>query len=250
MLTIEKLAEYGADVKAGLNLCMNSEDFYLRMVSMIVAEQSFADLKKAIEENDLDAAFQAAHALKGVTGNLSLTPLYNKVAEITELLRAKTQMDYSELLKAILSEKEKLEKEFTGVVLTPSQSSVATQASDRKAQILLDEEGKLERIRPALLADAIATSAGAVLGTSTTTTFVESSAGVAEGGKTGLTAVTTGLLFLASIILAPVFTAIPGFATAPALIYVGFLMVTTVVEIDFNDLTESIEFDGIILSDG
>ena len=110
MLTIEKLAEYGADVKAGLNLCMNSEDFYLRMVSMVVAEQSFADLKKAIEENDLDAAFQAAHALKGVTGNLSLTPLYNKVAEITELLRAKTQMDYSELLNAILSEKEKLEK--------------------------------------------------------------------------------------------------------------------------------------------
>ena len=110
MLTIKKLAEYGADVKAGLNLCMNSEDFYLRMVSMVVAEQSFADLKKALEENDLDAAFQAAHALKGVTGNLSLTPLYNKVAEITELLRAKTQMDYSELLNAILSEKEKLEK--------------------------------------------------------------------------------------------------------------------------------------------
>ena len=107
MLTIEKLAEYGADVKAGLNLCMNSEDFYLRMVSMVVAEQSFADLKKAIEENDLDAAFQAAHALKGVTGNLSLTPLYNKVAEITELLRAKTQMDYSELLNAILSEKDR-----------------------------------------------------------------------------------------------------------------------------------------------
>lgn len=105
---------------------------------------------------------------------------------------------------------------------------------------MLDKDGKLPKIREVLLADAVATSAGAVLGTSTTTTFVESSAGVAEGGKTGLTAVTTGLLFLASIILAPVFTAIPGFATAPALIYVGFLMVTTVVEIDFSDLTEAV----------
>lgn len=105
---------------------------------------------------------------------------------------------------------------------------------------MLDKDGKLPRIREVLLADAVATSAGAVLGTSTTTTFVESSAGVAEGGRTGLTAVTTGLLFLASIVLAPVFTAIPGFATAPALIYVGFLMVTTVVEIDFNDLTEAV----------
>lgn len=105
---------------------------------------------------------------------------------------------------------------------------------------MLDKNGKLPRIREVLLADAIATSAGAVLGTSTTTTFVESSAGVAEGGRTGLTAVTTGLLFLASIVLAPVFTAIPGFATAPALIYVGFLMVTTVVEIDFKDLTEAV----------
>lgn len=105
---------------------------------------------------------------------------------------------------------------------------------------MLDKDGKLPKIREVLLADAIATSAGAVLGTSTTTTFVESSAGVAEGGRTGLTAVTTGFLFLASIVLAPVFTAIPGFATAPALIYVGFLMVTSVVEIDFKDLTEAV----------
>ena len=105
---------------------------------------------------------------------------------------------------------------------------------------LLDEEGKLERIRPALLADAIATSAGAVLGTSTTTTYVESSAGVSDGGKTGLTAIVTGILFLVAIVLAPVFTAIPGFATAPALIYVGFLMVSAVVEINFEDITETI----------
>lgn len=105
---------------------------------------------------------------------------------------------------------------------------------------MLDENGKLPRIRQALLADAIATSAGAVLGTSTTTTFVESSAGVAEGGRTGLSSVVTGFLFLLAVFLSPVFCAIPGFATAPALIFVGFLMVSAVVEIDFNDMAETV----------
>ena len=105
---------------------------------------------------------------------------------------------------------------------------------------MLDQSGRLPKIKEALLADAIATSAGAVLGTSTTTTFVESSAGVSEGGRTGLSSVVTGFLFLISIFLAPVFTAIPGFATAPALIFVGFLMITAVAEIDFNDLTEAV----------
>lgn len=105
---------------------------------------------------------------------------------------------------------------------------------------MLDENGKLPRIKQALLADAIATSAGAILGTSTTTTFVESSSGVAEGGRTGLSSIVTGFLFLLSIFLAPVFTTIPSFATAPALIFVGFLMISAVVEIDFDDLTEAI----------
>ncbi len=105
---------------------------------------------------------------------------------------------------------------------------------------MLDESGKLPRIKQALLADAIATSAGAVLGTSTTTTFVESSAGVSEGGRTGLSAIVTGLMFLIAIFLSPIFIAIPGFATAPALIFVGFLMISAVVDIDFNDLTEAI----------
>ena len=104
----------------------------------------------------------------------------------------------------------------------------------------LDEDGRLPRIKQVLLADAIATSAGAILGTSTTTTFVESSAGVSEGGRTGLTSVVTAFLFLLSMFFAPVFTAIPGFATAPALIFVGFLMVSSVVEINFTDMTESI----------
>ena len=105
---------------------------------------------------------------------------------------------------------------------------------------MLDKDGKLPRIKQALLADAIATSAGAVLGTSTTTTFVESSSGVAEGGRTGLASVVTGFLFLLAIFLAPIFTAIPGFATAPALLFVGFLMITAVTQIDFDDLTEAI----------
>ena len=105
---------------------------------------------------------------------------------------------------------------------------------------MLDENGKLPKVKEALLADAIATSAGAVLGTSTTTTFVESSAGVVEGARTGLASVVTGFLFLLSIFLAPVFTTIPGFATSPALIYVGFLMVSAVTEIDFDDITEAV----------
>ena len=107
---------------------------------------------------------------------------------------------------------------------------------------MIDEEGHLPGIKPALMADAIGTTAGAVLGTSTVTTFVESASGVAAGGRTGLTALTTGVLFLASTLFAPIFTAIPSFATAPALIMVGFLMVGTVTEIRFelDNLTESI----------
>lgn len=96
---------------------------------------------------------------------------------------------------------------------------------------MLDSDGRLPRIKPALLADAVATTSGAVLGTSTTTTFVESSAGVAAGGRTGLTALTTAVLFLVSMLFAPVFTAIPSFATAPALIIVGFLMFSSIAQI-------------------
>ena len=100
---------------------------------------------------------------------------------------------------------------------------------------MLDEQGRLPQIRPALLADSIATSVGAVLGTSTVTTFVESSAGVAVGGKTGLTAMTTAFLFLISTLFAPVFTAVPAFATAPALIIVGFLMFSNVAQLKLTD---------------
>jgi len=100
---------------------------------------------------------------------------------------------------------------------------------------MLDKDGKLPGIKPALMSDAVATSAGAVLGTSTTTTFVESSAGVAAGGRTGLTAITTAVLFLLSMFLAPIFTAIPSFATAPALIIVGFLMFSSITELKMDE---------------
>ena len=105
---------------------------------------------------------------------------------------------------------------------------------------MLDDEGKLPRIKGALLADAIATSAGAVLGTSTTTTYVESASGVTEGGRTGLTAATTAVLFLLASIFSPLFLTIPSFATAPALIVVGFYMMGAVVKINFDDMTDAI----------
>ena len=105
---------------------------------------------------------------------------------------------------------------------------------------MLDKEGKLPNIKGALLADAVATTAGAVLGTSTTTTFVESASGVTEGGRTGLTSITTAVLFLLALLFSPVFLAIPSFATAPALIIVGFYMVNQVGLIDFSDFSEGI----------
>ena len=105
---------------------------------------------------------------------------------------------------------------------------------------MLDENGKLPRIKGALMADAVATTAGAVLGTSTTTTFVESASGVTEGGRTGLTAIVTGLLFLLSVIFSPLFLTIPSFATAPALIIVGFYMMASVLKIDWENALEAI----------
>lgn len=100
---------------------------------------------------------------------------------------------------------------------------------------LLDEEGKLPRAKQALLSDAVGTCIGACTGTSTVTAFVESSAGVAVGGRTGLASVVTGVLFLASLILSPLFLSVPGFATTPALVYVGYLMMTQIKNVKFED---------------
>ena len=105
---------------------------------------------------------------------------------------------------------------------------------------MLDKEGKLPKIKGALLSDAIGTTVGAMCGTSTVTTFVESASGVAEGGRTGLTSMVAAILFALSLLLSPIFLAIPSFATAPALIIVGFLMLTSVTKIDFDDMTEAI----------
>ena len=105
---------------------------------------------------------------------------------------------------------------------------------------MLDEKGKLPGIKQILLADAIGTTVGASLGTSTVTTFVESSSGISEGGRTGLTALTTGLLFLVAIFLSPLFLTIPSFATAPALIVVGFLMMQQVKNVNWDDLATAI----------
>lgn len=105
---------------------------------------------------------------------------------------------------------------------------------------LLDEDGHLPKIKGALLADAAATTVGAIIGTSTVTTYAESSAGIAEGGRTGLTAVTTGFLFILALFFSPLFTSIPSCATAPALIFVGFLMLSSITKIDLNDPVSAI----------
>ena len=105
---------------------------------------------------------------------------------------------------------------------------------------MLDKDGKLPKIKGALLSDAVGTTVGAVCGTSTVTTFVERASGVAEGGRTGLTSIVAGILFALSLLLSPIFLAIPSFATAPALIVVGYLMLTSVTKIDFSDMTEAI----------
>ena len=105
MLTIEGLREVGADVEEGLGRCFGQEEFYLTLVGMVLEEKNFDVLQQAIKDRDLDKAFEAAHALKGVLGNLSLTPVLKPVEEITELLRSRTDTDYEPLLQEILNKK-------------------------------------------------------------------------------------------------------------------------------------------------
>ena len=110
MLTIEKLKEFGADVNDGLQRCVNNESLYLRLVSMVPNNDSFKKLYLSIENNDLDEAFRAAHSIKGITSNLSITPLLKPVCEITELLRNKTQCDFTSYLDEIESKRKQLEE--------------------------------------------------------------------------------------------------------------------------------------------
>ena len=108
MLTIEKLRNYGANVDEGLSRCLGNEDFYLKMVNMALQEVNFDKLRDAVAADDKDAAFEAVHSLKGVLGNLALTPIYEPAVEMTELLRARKDADYDALLQIILTQRDKL----------------------------------------------------------------------------------------------------------------------------------------------
>jgi len=110
MITIDKLNSFGANTAEGLTRCFGNEALYLRLVATIPQDATFERLKQKIAEKDLDGAFEAAHALKGVLGNLALTPLYTPAIEITELLRSRTDMDYSDLLAQFAEKREQLGK--------------------------------------------------------------------------------------------------------------------------------------------
>lgn len=167
-------------------------------------------------------------------GMYSLLPDFSKGISVPSLTPTLMQMDFSALLSLDFFV---IMFAFLFVDLFDTLGTLIGVAS--KAD-MLDKDGKLPRIRGALLSDAIGTSIGAMLGTSTTTTFVESASGVAEGGRTGLTAVVAAILFGLSLFLSPIFLAIPSFATAPALVVVGFLMLTSITKINFDDFTEAI----------
>ena len=112
MLTLDALRAYGANVDEGLQRCMNMEAFYLKLCGSLRENRQVEDLQAAIGLKDLDAAFEIAHGLKGVYGNLAITPLYRPVCEITELLRSRTDTDYTALLAEIQDQKQKLDALF------------------------------------------------------------------------------------------------------------------------------------------
>lgn len=112
MITIEKLQAMGVNTKEGLARCMNKEDFYLKMIKIGIANEQFDELEKALAANDLVKAFDAAHALKGVTGNLAITPIYNPLNRLTEMLRAKMNANYTLIYKPIKDARDRLLKEL------------------------------------------------------------------------------------------------------------------------------------------
>lgn len=118
--------------------------------------------------------------------------------------------------------------------------TIGTLVGTAKQANMLDENGNLPRMKQAMMCDAVATTAGACLGTSTVTTYIESGAGISEGGKTGLTSVVTGILFILALFLAPVAGIVPAAATAPALIIVGVLMMGSIKEINFSEMSEAV----------
>ena len=110
MVTVDSLKEFGANTEEGLSRCFGNEALYLKLVTAVVTEAAFETLKAAVEDGNLDEGFEAAHALKGVLGNLSLTPLYEKASELTENLRAGRQMDYAPLIRELFSKRDELKK--------------------------------------------------------------------------------------------------------------------------------------------
>ena len=110
MITLDALKEFGADTEKGLTMCMGNEALYLKLVSAVCTESRFDDLVDAVSKNDYDAAFDAAHALKGVLGNLSLTPMLDAASKITELLRARTDTDYTQLVNELINGRDALAK--------------------------------------------------------------------------------------------------------------------------------------------
>ena len=108
MLTVEALRAFGADTEDGLNRCMGNEGFYLKLVGSVLEDKNFEVLAESIARQDLDSAFDAAHSLKGVLGNLALTPIFQPVCNITEFLRAKADMDYAPLLREITEMRDEL----------------------------------------------------------------------------------------------------------------------------------------------
>ena len=108
MLTVNTLRDFGANTAEGLGRCLNNEAFYLRLVNMALDDAGFTKLAAALERGDKKEAFEAAHSLKGVLGNLALTPLYEQVSEMTELLRAGKDADYPAYLAGILAKREEL----------------------------------------------------------------------------------------------------------------------------------------------
>ena len=112
MITIEKLNAMGVDTKQGLARCMNNEKFYLKMVQMGIKDKHFEMLEKAIEEKNIDAAFESAHALKGIIGNLAITPIYAPLNRMTEMLRAKMNANYAPIYKPIKDAREKILSEL------------------------------------------------------------------------------------------------------------------------------------------
>ncbi|MCR5451027.1 MAG: Hpt domain-containing protein [Lachnospiraceae bacterium] len=108
MITMDILKEFGADTQEGLDRCLGNEDFYLKMVNMGIGDDKFEALGTALQNNDLDEAFELAHAIKGVLGNLALTPIYEPAGEMTELLRTRTEMDYTQLYNKVMEERSRL----------------------------------------------------------------------------------------------------------------------------------------------